>query len=60
MLLLVFRLDANVCGGHAVFPDFFGKQVPAIDLQTAEFGTEMFDVAAGIDERAERHVSTYA
>src|SRR2546423_13559344 len=60
MLLLIFGFYAHIRGGHAIFPDLFGRQLPAGDLQPAQIGAELLEIAAGIDERAESHVSADA
>ena len=60
VLRLIFGLDLDAGGGHAVFPDFFGGELPAGDPETAQFGAEEFHVAAGINEGAERHVTANA
>ncbi len=60
MLRLVFGLDLDVGGSHAVFPHFFGDEVPTGNLEAAEFGAEMFDVTAGVHQGAERHVAANA
>src|SRR5260370_27512586 len=57
MLLLVFGVDLEVGGGHAVLPDFFGAEFPAGDLQAAQFGAEEFHAAAGVHQGAKRHVT---
>src|SRR5216684_7596565 len=60
MLRLIFGLHLNVGSSHAIFPDFFGGKLPARDVQATQFGAEVFHVAAGIDQRAERHVTANA
>jgi len=60
MLLLVFGVDLDVGGGHAVLPDFFGGEFPAGDLQAAQFGAEEFHAAAGVHQGAKRHVTANA
>jgi len=60
MLLLVFSLDLDIGGGHAVFPNFFGGELPSGDLQATEFGAEAFQVAPGVNQGAERHVAANA
>src|SRR5260370_11423245 len=60
MLLLILRLHFDVGGGHAVFPDFFGGELPARDLEAAQFRAEMFQVTASVDQSAERHVTANA
>ena len=57
MFLLLLGLDLDVGGGHAVFPDFFGGELPPRDLQAAESGAEVFHVAAGVNQGTERHVA---
>ena len=48
MLLLVFGLDLDVGGGHAVLPDFFGGELPAGDLEATQLEAEVLHVAAGV------------
>ena len=60
MFLLVLGLDLDIGSGHAVFPHFFGGELPTGDLQAAQFGAEVFDVAAGVHQSAERHVAANA
>ncbi len=60
MLRLIFGLHLNVGSSHAIFPDFFGGKLPPRDLEATQFGAEVFHVAAGIDQRAERHVTANA
>src|SRR6266478_5166799 len=60
MLLLVFGLDLDIGGGHAVFPDFFGGELPARDLEAAEFGAELFHATASVYQSAKRHVAANA
>jgi len=52
MLGLIFRLDFDISGGHAVLPDFFGGEMPAGDLQSLQAGAEMIDGEAGVDQGA--------
>ena len=60
VLLLIFGLDLNAGGGHAVLPDFIGVKFPARDLQAAKSGAEVFQVAAGVNQSAKRHVAANA
>src|SRR6266478_1037732 len=56
MLVLVFRFYAHARSGHAVLPDLFGGQFPSGHRQAAQFLSELRDVAASVEERAESHV----
>src|SRR6267154_1714776 len=60
MLRLIFLLHFDVGGGHAIFPDLFGRKLPAGDLEASQFGAEVFDAAACVNQRAERHVAANA
>src|SRR5260370_27097298 len=60
MFRLIFGLDLDVGCGHAVLPNFLGGKLPAGDLQDPQFGAEKFDVAAGVEQSAERHVTADA
>ena len=60
MFLLVFRGDAHVRGGHAVFPDFFCSELPTRDLKRLQPGAEQVSRAAGIDKGAKGHVAANA
>ncbi len=57
MLGLAFSCNADERGGHAVFPDFFGGDGPAGNLQAFQTRTQQGQVTTGVDECAERHVS---
>src|SRR5258708_11110726 len=57
MLGLIYRLRLDVGSGHAVLPNFFGGKLPARHLQAAQFGAKVVDVAAGVNQSAERHVT---
>src|SRR2546423_6497702 len=60
MLLLVLSSDADIRGGHAILPDFFGGKLPARHWQSAQIGAKVLEIAARIDERAKGHVSADA
>src|SRR6267154_753445 len=60
MLGLILCFDFDVGGGHAGLPDFFGGESPARDLQAAQFGAEMHNVAAGVNQGTESHVAANA
>src|SRR5258708_38290167 len=60
MLGMILSLDLDVGGGHTVFPDFFGGEVPPWDLEAAQLGAEMLQIAAGVNQGAERHVTANA
>src|SRR6266851_7083194 len=50
MLGLIFCFDFDVGGGHTVFPDFFGRELPSRDLEASEFGAEVLHVAARVNQ----------
>src|SRR6267143_3424842 len=60
MLGLILGLHLDVGGGHAVFPDLLGSKLPPGDLKGAQFRAEMFHIAAGVHQGAERHVTANA
>ena len=57
MLLLIFADHLYVGCGHAIFPDFLGGERPAGNVQGLQFGAQIFNRAAGVDQSAEGHVS---
>ena len=57
MLLAVFGLYLDKGGGHAVFPDFFGGERPARNVERLQLRAQVFDGAAGVDQGAESHVT---
>src|SRR5258708_9278163 len=54
---LVFSCNADKRGGHAVFPDFFGGDGPAWNLQALQAGAQECQVTTGVYDGAERHVA---
>src|SRR5213595_2223658 len=57
MLGLVLGSNANEGGRHPVFPDFFGRNRPAGNLQAFEARSQQFQATASVDQSAERHVA---
>src|SRR5580704_16710514 len=60
MLLLILGFDASKGRRHAVLPHFFGGQLPSRNLQTPQLASQVLEVAARVQERAESHVAADA
>src|SRR6266705_3505282 len=60
MLGLIFCSHLDAGGGYSVFPNFFGRKLPARHLEATQFGAKVIQVATGIHQSAEGHVSTDA
>ncbi len=52
--------DFDVRGGHAIFPNFFGGDLPARDVEALEFSAQEIDGDTRIDQGAEGHVAADA
>ncbi len=60
MLLLILGLHPRVCRRHPVLPNLFSRQLPSRHLQAAQPALQVFNVAAGIQQRAKSHVTANA
>src|SRR5215472_9069418 len=60
MVLLILGLHLDKSSGHAVLPNFFGRNLPARNLQTAKLRPQILDRTASIDYSTECHVATNA
>src|SRR5882757_7780612 len=57
MFALVFGLHFYVRGRHAVLPDFFGRDFPAGNIESAQLFAQVVERNSSVNQSAERHVA---
>src|SRR5712672_3523734 len=60
MRLLILSLHSRIRRGHPVLPYFFRGQLPPRHLQATQVAAKLLDIAARVQQRAERHVAANA